>query len=273
MNARHLCLPVFVLLAGGAAHADPVADFQAGAAVRLERATVDLGNGPRSSSGSDVIGRRAGALDLTLEAAHLGVDLPIALHLRGTALGGGVIEYAVDEAYAPAVELGAGQTLAGVTGHLYLRAVPLGGGEAHEVGNVRLRIARASALVAHGSFGSLTIPVTELDVQGGIPQPPLHAFDAGATICAARTATDHVLTVALIGDATASGAWVALRGPRGAAVRMPAAVLVRAGARTAAVPVRVDAGYSGTVRLTASAGGVRRALDLVVHPRSACERR
>ena len=272
MSARHL-IPFLVLLAAAhTAHADAVGDFKTGTAVMLETATVNLGDGPRSSSGSGVITKRGGSFDFALQASDLGVNLPITIDLHGRVMGNGWIEFTVDNTYSPRVDLGAGQWLSRVTGRIYLRAFPLPGREKSEVGNVRLHIARASHLVAHGGWGQLTIAIDELTLQGGVPQPPLAGLaDASRTvICSNKMPTYHMFVVSLAELATASGAAVELKTPRGAGVHVPSAVVVRGGRRSATVTARIDPSFVGTVRLTAAAGGVARSLDVVVRPPIDC---
>ena len=56
MRTRPLHLLSLALLAAApAARADPVADFETGTAALVETATVDLGNGPRTSTGSGAL--------------------------------------------------------------------------------------------------------------------------------------------------------------------------------------------------------------------------
>jgi hypothetical protein len=273
MRTKPLCLLPLAWLASPAAHADPAADFATGAAVFVETATVELGNGPRTSTGSGVLAKRAGALDLVLSAASFGVDLPIALHLRGTSLGGGVIEYVVDDSYSPAVALGAGHAIRAVSGRLVMRAAPLQGTERPEVGSVRLVLARGS-LVASTDLGAIAIAIDQLAIQGGVVQPPLATVkDATATlICSGRLPTFHAFTVALTDLARASGAVVDLGASVGTGVHVPSGVGVRAGSQSATVLARIDPGFVGRARLTAAAGGIERALDIDVRPAADCAR-
>ena len=66
MKARTTLLPsLFLIVTAHAAGADAIDDFATGAVVRVERATVDLGNGPRGSTGTGELRKRADSLDLT----------------------------------------------------------------------------------------------------------------------------------------------------------------------------------------------------------------
>jgi hypothetical protein len=268
-------LPLALLAAAPAAHADPVADFETGTAAFVETATVDLGNGPRTSTGSGALTKRERSLDLVVKASDFGVELPISLHLRGTSLRDGTIQYVVEESYEPAVKLGAGHSLKGVSGRMVMRAVPLQGTERPAVGNIRLILAKASSLVARTDLGEVAIAIDQLAIQGGVVQPPLADLkDAtGTSICSDRVATYHDFTVALADLATASSAVVDLGVPRGAGVHVPIGVGVRAGRQSATVTARIDPDFVGRVRLTAAAGGVERALDIAVRPSGECPRR
>ena len=270
----HLAL-LAVLAAGRTARADAVGDFQAGGVLAVASATVDFGGGPKTSPGSGGIRKQAGTLDLVLQGADLGVDLPITLHLRGTVLRDRQIAYRIDETFAPALDLGGGTTLARLSGNLYLRAAPLPGTATHDVGNVALRLAGRSALTAEGTWGRLEIAIGQLELLGGVAQPPLAAFvdRSGATICSDRVATTHAFEVSLSGAALANGAVVELASPFGAGVHLPGGTVVRPGQRTASVAARIEPNFVGTVRLAAAAGGSVQALAVVVHPYGDCGRR
>ena len=275
MSIKRL-IPFLALLAtAGAAHATPVDDFRTGTAVLVESATVDVGNGPRTTTGSGLITKQGGTFAFALRAADLGVELPITINLRGSVTAGGWILLDVDNAYSPPIDLGGGHLLSRVTGRLTMRALPRDGSERHDVGNVRLRLAAASSLVAYGDWGSVTIAINKLQLLGGVPQPPLASFVNPSTtlICSSREPTYHTLAVSLADLATASGASVELDSPQGAGVRVPNAIVVRPGTRTANVRARIEPGFVGRVRLTASAGGIERSLDIAVNPAGDCERR
>jgi hypothetical protein len=148
MKARTTLLPsLFLIVTAHAAGADAIDDFATGAVVRVERATVDLGNGPRGSTGTGELRKRADSLDLTINAADLGVALPIALHLRGTRLDDGLLRYEIDERFESRIDLGGGHVLVGVSGRLLVRAQPLAGRDRPTVGNVRLVLAESGQAV------------------------------------------------------------------------------------------------------------------------------
>jgi hypothetical protein len=266
----------FLLLAAAAntAHADAVTDFKTGAAVKISTATVDLGDGPRSSSGSSVLAKRAGTLDFDLQASDLGAKVPIRVHLRGTAGSAGRIDYSIDQTFSPRVDLGGGHWLASVTGRLSMLALPLPGRTKQDVGDVRLAIAGPSSLVAYTDFGKITIAITKLDVLGGVVQPPLDTFaDPNRTlVCSDKVATTRLLAVSLSSVARGTGAAVELKGPRDAGVRVPSGVVVHTGSRSTTLHAHIEPNFVGTVRLTATAGGIARSLDVVVHPRGDCAR-
>ena len=271
MSGKQL-IPFLILAAtAGAARADATADFMAGTTVKLRRATVDLGNGSRSSSGSVAIRKESGTLDFDIHASDLGVPVPIVIRLRGTALGHGWIEYAVDDAYSPPVELGGKQTVSSISGRIYMLAAPLPGTTRQDIGNVVLTLAEGSKLEAKGSFGALGISITRLDFLGGVVQPALSGFSdlTRTPICSAAVPTDHRFAVTLADVARAGGAVVELTSPP-AGVRFASATAVRAGSRSATVTARIDAKFVGTVHVTAASGGVARSLDVVVRSPSSC---
>jgi hypothetical protein len=270
VSTKHL-VPFFVLAGVHTAHADALADFQTGGSVRLSGATVDLGNGSRSSTGSVVIAKKAGSLDFAIQAQDLGVKLPVTVHLHGRPIGGDVIDYAIAETYSK-IDLGGGHWLSGIDGHVYVVARPARGSSKQEVGNVKMVLARASSVTASTDFGKVPIAITQFDVLGGITQPALESFKgAGPTVCSGKTLINYRIDVTLVGYATASGASVELRSPeRG--VKLPAGVVVRRGARAATVFARIDPSFAGTVHLTATAGGVERSLDVVVYAPDKCPR-
>lgn len=276
MKARTTLLPsLFLLVTAHAARADAIDDFAAGTVVRVERTTVDLGNGPRGSTGTGELRKHEASLDLTLDAADLGVAFPIAIHLRGTRLRDGLLRYDIDDRFEPRIDLGDGHVLLGVSGRLLMRAQPLAGRDRPSVGNVRLVLAEGGQLVAHTDLGEVPIAVDALSIQGGLRQPPLARFrdPSEALVCSDRRPTTHLLEVRLAGAATATTALVALTGERGSGVHVPGGVGVALGSTTARVPVRIDADYVGRVRLTAAAGGEVRELVLDVHPADDCARR
>jgi len=272
MRTKHLIPFLLVIAAAGAAHATPRDDFQAGTAVMVVSSTVDVGNGPRTSSGSGVIAKQGGTFDFALRASDLGVELPITINLRGTALANGWIQFDIDNTFSPPVDLGGDQTLSRVTGRLTMRALSLPGSQRHDVGNVRLQLTGASNLIAHGTWGTVTIAIDSLHLRGGIPQPPLDGFINPSTspICSNRVPTYHTLSVSLTGLASATGAAVQLDEPDSAGVRLAPIVLVRPGQRTANVTARIEPGFVGRVRLTAAAGGISRSLDVDVRPYGTC---
>ncbi|MEJ7600052.1 MAG: hypothetical protein WKG01_19245 [Kofleriaceae bacterium] len=88
-------LAVGLLVAARPVRADAVSDFRAGATVKLRVATVDIGNGPRSA-GKITRSQAVGSLDLSVAVRDLGFPVANTLHLRGSSLGGGRVEYVVD---------------------------------------------------------------------------------------------------------------------------------------------------------------------------------
>ena len=147
---------VTAILASAAAsptRADVLADFSSGATVTVGSATVDLGTGPRTSSGTRAVRKLPDSLDVTLSAADLGLALPITVHLRGALLRDGHIEYTIDDRYDPGVDLGAGERLQQLTGRLIMMATPVPGLATHADGNAWLRLVGPGSLDATGTWG------------------------------------------------------------------------------------------------------------------------
>lgn len=268
-------IPILAVVASaGVAHATPVADFRLGTAVQVEVATVDTGNGPRTSTGSSRLAKTGSTYDFVLRAADLGVSLPISINLRGTLLTSGKIQFDISNTYSPAVDLGGGQSLSRVTGRITMRALPVLGIERHDIGNVRLELVPGASnhLIAYGTWGSNTIHIGKLDLLGGVPQPALSTFTDPSTtlICSGRVPVYRQLRILLAGNATATGASVELDELSDAGVQVPPQIVVRPGARTAYVRARIEPGYVGRVRVTAAAGGITRALDVDVRPSIEC---
>lgn len=269
-----LFISLLVVATAATAEADAVADFRAGRAVAVDAATVDLGNGPRSSTGTAALVKTTGSLDVTLAAADLGIALPITLRLRGSTPSPGRIEFTINQAFSPAVDLGGGQALKQITGRLVLSASPQPGGFAQTIGNARLRLAAPGRLTATGTFGTMAIAVEQLELVGGIRQPAFTGFrdPSRTTICSDRVRTSRTLEVGLASNALGTGAAVELHSANRAGVAVPSAVVVRPGRRTGTVTVQIAPNFVGTVRLTASAGAVVRSLALTINPRSVCPR-
>ena len=74
-------------------------------------------------TGSAVIAKKAGTLDFAIQAADLGVKLPVTVHLHGRAISADMIDYAIAESY-PKIDLGGGHYLEGLDGHVYVLALP-----------------------------------------------------------------------------------------------------------------------------------------------------
>ncbi len=162
---------VTAILASAAAsptRADVLADFRAGTTVTVGSATVDLGTGPRTSSGTRGLRKTPDSLDVTLSAADLGLALPITVHLRGTLLRDGHLEYTIDDRYDPGVDLGGGERLQQLTGRLVMMATPVPGLATHADGNAWLRLVGPGALDATGTWGTMRVAVDRLELFGGV---------------------------------------------------------------------------------------------------------
>ncbi len=273
MVSKYSAAAVAVALVAAArlAHADPVADFKSGTTVTVRLTTADAGGGPRTNPGVQVA-KAAGRLDFELQAADLGIDIPITLHLRGASVGSGRILYTIDDSYSPAVDLGNRQLLSRVTGQLLVVATSIPGADNQREGSVRLLSPDSSGyLEAYGSWGTRRISISDVDLIGGVVRPLVSFVDQRERLCSDRVRTTRTLTVTLASAAPADGADVDLHSsPRGG-VHVPPIAHVPAGRRSAPVTTFIDANFVGVVRVSAASGGVTRNLDLVVRPHRECE--
>jgi hypothetical protein len=272
VNAKHISVSLLLLAGVATAHADPVADFKAGTGALVRKATVSVGGSFTSTN--IAVQKKSGTLDFELRAADLGVDLPITIDLLASSVGNGRIHYVVDKTYSPALDLGDGHWMSSVTGAVDVVALPLAGEDSTREHNARLTAVGKNYVEARGDWGVLQIPLSRLEIRGGVPQPPLESFsDTGRTrICSDRAATSHSFAVSLAGLAQVNGATVLLDSTQGAGVMVPSGVSVPKGRRSVVFPARIAASFAGTVRLTAAAGGVSRSLTVSVFPPGLCGR-
>ena len=269
MLPRLVALAV-TLAAGSTVHADPITDFKNGPTVWVRTVTVSLAGSAGRATGI-AITKPAGTLDFTLDATDLGLPLSVPIQLHGVVIGGGQLQFTVDDVYSPAIELGGGHSLSRVTGQLNAFAARLPATSTSRHGNVKLTFADSSYFVVHGSFGSLTIAVAHAELIGGIVQPPLESFTTRALVCSDTVDTSLPFTVQLTEAARIDAAPVALENPSHDGIRLPSIVGVAAGTRSTIVNAKVVADFVGTVRVTAAASGVTRAIDVVVRPRQDCQ--
>jgi len=194
------------LAAAHTAHADAVKDFSTGTKVLVDAGTVVVG-APRTSTSTRQIAKATNTLSFALRAEDLGLKLPIAVNFRGEPLGGGWIKYEIDDVYSTPIDLGHGHYLSRITGRVFMRAVPVRGADSQTYGNTRLAIAGLSYATAYGDWGQYMVPITELDLRGGVPQPALGDFaKAGGTVCSnAKTRTHYPFAISLAGAAKAAG--------------------------------------------------------------------
>lgn len=264
---------VLLLAAARTGHADAVKDFSTGTSVVVDIGTVVVGS-PRTSTGSRAIAKSRDTLDFAMRAEDIGLKLPVEIHFRGKSLGGGWIDYEIDDTYARPIDVGGGHYLSRIAGHVYMRARPLRGSQQQTLGNARLAIAGTSYVIAYGDWGAFPVPITQFALRGGVPQPALEKFAAGGGIaCSGKATTHYPFAITLAGEARASGAYVELKTPHDAGVHLPPGIVILPGKRSAIVDAFIQPGFVGASRVTASAGGVVQSLDVVVHPSGDCERR
>ena len=275
MTAKPNVLSVLVLLLAAArtGHADAAKDFSTGSSVVVDVGTVVIGS-PRTSSGSRVLAKARDSLDFTLRAEDIGLKLPVTIHFRGRSLGGGWVEYEIDDRYEKPIDLGKGHYLSRIAGHVYMRAHAIRGREKQTLGNTRLAIAGTSYVTAYGDWGEYSVPITRLALRGGVPQPALQKLAlGGGLVCSGKETTHYPFAISLAGEATASGAYVELTVPRGAGLHLPPGIVILPGKQSALVDAYIQPEYVGTAHVTAAAGGVVQSLDVVVHPSGDCVRR
>jgi hypothetical protein len=259
------------LLAARSAHADAIGDFKTGTTVAVQMATVDIGDGPRSTGGAAVY-KPSGTLDFALSAADLGMNAPVTIHLRGYAGRNGLIAFVVDDTYASII-LGPGYTLTRITGLVQMEATRVPGTAMPRVGNVRLRVLPGSYLNTYGTWGMQTLAITSTSFIGGVTQPALDAFvhTGDHLLCSDTVATTQTFALWLTDVAQRGGAAVDLVAPLGGRFDLPTTAIVPTGRRSMTVTAKIAPNFVGSVRLTAAAGGEQRSLDLVVRPRSDCD--
>lgn len=271
MSKLSVAAMAMTLAAAAPAHADAVADFKASTTAVVRTATVDLRG--YASTENRTVAKAANTLDLTFKASDIGLSVPVTVHLRGTVAGNGRITYTIDDRYSPAVDLGNGQRLSRITGHLDATARWMPAIAPRDVGDVMLRLVGSSNVIAaQTSAGTQTIPVVTLDIVGGGLQPPLDSFvDTGAVVtCSDTVPTSHTFRVTLTDVSRGTGAPVELYRPFAGGVRLPPVIYVPARQRSVNVTAVIEPNFVGTVHLVAAAGGVPRALDLAVHPHRDC---
>ncbi len=235
-------------------------------------ATIDL-SGSRSVTNVN-LSKRPGSLDFDAPASAIGLQVPVTLHLRGTALRDGWIHYTIAESYSPPVNIGAGHSISSIAASFDAQAMPLPATTRQTHGNVVLSAFGRNTVTARLEFGTLSVPLTRLAIVGGIVQPALYSFvdPSRTTICSSRISTTHAFSINLADLARGNGATVALTAPSTGGVHVPAGITVGAGQRSVTLNARIDANFVGTVRLTATAGGIARSLGVVVHPSIDCLR-
>ena len=247
--------------------ANPVDDYKASTALWLRTATV-VREGSRTETDA-TLRKAAGSLDFTLRAADLGFPSTQALQLRGAIMTGSQLLFTVDQRYSPALALGNGVTLSRITAQLNGQASWLPGVVASTKGNVRLALHSSSYVVVQGNFGTQTIALVNTELVGGIVQPALASITPPVLVCSDTHDKLVPLTVQLGGPARGRFAPVELTSI-GGALRLPHVVGVKAGVRTAIALGMIKANFVGRARVVASAGGVSKALDVVVRRRQDC---
>lgn len=259
------------LVAARTAHADAAKDFKAGTVVKLDVASTVAG-APRTSTAPRPIAKARESFDFTIAASDLGLNYPVSITLRGRSLGGGWIEYAVDNRYSPPISVGGGHTLSRIAGSLRMRVAHVRGDWPHNYGNARLTTVGTNYVTAYGDWGELRVALTELVLRGGVKQPALARISPSTTrVCSDPIRkTRYPLTVTLLDTAKGTGASVDLKSPRGSGVGLAPGIVIRPGNRTANITGTVEPGFVGTAHITAASGGVEQSIDISVYPSSNC---
>jgi hypothetical protein len=267
---RPFAAAIGIACAGTAAHADTTDDIKNGTQVFIHYAHVTL-NGAASEVVIQPVSKPAGSLTFDIPASALGFPLAkTTVHAVGTPVGNGKIVFRTANTYSPPVALDStGDTISSESGTFTMQTWSIGGADAPDcgvqkcAGGTGFRIMGGSITVT-GSFGNMVVTLDEARGVGGVPRavlaglhaPPVHASSLGPDLpfCSTASQTHALMKVDLVTLAPTGGARVDLTSPT-SGLRFSQSVIVPQGRDTAVVDVGVPAGYTGTLSLTAAAGG------------------
>jgi hypothetical protein len=192
--------------------------------------------------------------------------------LRRRSLGGGWIEYAIDNRYDRPIAVGDGNTLSRIAGTVRMRVEHVRGDWPQTYGNARLATSATSYVTAYGTWGEYRVEVKELALRGGVPQPALARVTSGsALVCSDPTkTTKYPLTITLADYARGTGASVDLKAARGSGVAVPPGIVILPGKRSANITATIKPAFAGTAQITVASGGVEQSINVSVHRSGDC---
>lgn len=267
------------------AHADVTSDFKDGTSIYLLPTVAHAG--PLVTTGQATrISKAAGSLSFTVDAAAVGIDLPIQIHLVGRDAGTGRLVLVFDDRYTD-VTIGGDEhmQLTRVEGQLEVLLSALAGADAPSCGgrdcgaSISFTVLSGSATV-YGSWGTTTVTIDKAVGIAGVRRPRLTAFSPPPPIrnsqhtyelpfCSSSTETVAPLGVSFDAPMPAGGGRVDVKSPRDG-VRSPGTVGLGANVQSAVLDARVPARFGGTIELTAGAGGALQTRSFAVRPESEC---
>jgi hypothetical protein len=274
-----------IVCAGGAAHADTSDDIKNASQVNVNYAQVTV-DGQQSAPVLGVMTKPAGTLTFDLPASALGIPLTgLSLHAIGAQLGNGQILFTTSNTYDPPVALPDGSTLSSETGMFTVRTWSIGGAAAPAcgsqacVGGTGYRML-GGTMIVNGSFGTKALTLDDAHGVGGVSRakltavtaPPVHLSANGTAelpFCSGASETHALMKIDLGSPAPTGGSRVDLTSPT-SGIRFSHSLVVPQGRDTVTVDVGVPAGFTGTLSLTAAAGGYTNTASLAVNAASTC---
>lgn len=279
----HLTTIILVILCvwSQTVRADPATDLLRGNGLYLAEFQFDL-NGP-FVAGNLSLSKYPGALDTSISARTLGLDLDTTLYLRGS-LSGQTLTWTFSSTFSPTLDLGYGYALTQVDGALVGDLTFIDGSASPACSgnpcpyNVRIRSNSSSWLRTRvsGPFWTTSESFAtniRFDVYGGLPRPVLSGFrihtPTRGALCERMVVRRVLGQVGLAAVAPTGGAWVNITSSDPDHVRI-VGVPIPAGQNSATFSFSIAPGWSGSALLTASSGGTERTLTVTVRPEAEC---
>jgi hypothetical protein len=262
---KKLLAVILAVFAARGALAGPVEEVRAGSGVRFLSARA-LFEGTTFSTGSWVLPKLPGTLDLWVPLATVGLAHPQVVHLVGHQ-SGTTLTWTFDETLAPDLVSGSthiqrvwGQIVA--QAQLIPGATPCAGASC--AADVQLTPGPGSSIQVSGCADtfvgcwgfSKSISVAGFLALAGLPRPQLTSLvvDLPASGCSSAGEVHAPGTVQIAAPAPASGAVVTVWSTDPVGVQV-ASVTIAAGHQTGSFTARVAPNYVGSARVTAAAGG------------------
>ena len=272
-----------ILVTTGTLYAGPVEDLQRGTDVRLQLAFfLNGGFYVRDLT----LSKPARMLDASFNARAIGMPSDLIIPLVG-GHAGNTITWNFDLSRRPAVSIRDRVTLARIRGALVMRASLLPPDSdplctsASCPYNVQLDSASGTwatiTIISAGISRDIAIEAIHARAYGGLPRPRLFGFWLNApprpdvAYCSRHEPTYITGSVGTVAPVPVGGAWVAVT----SSDDVHAAVLgafIPEGSQFVPIAVRIAPEWSGSVTLTATAGGVVTSVPLHVGPPDSCAR-